>query len=75
MMIGWIGGTKTQLTHRLKTQQDCEQLERKLHEAERELETERRRLVELENRLSDLQDGVSLASFSRSANDLWLFDH
>ncbi|KAI3422403.1 hypothetical protein GPALN_012919 [Globodera pallida] len=42
------------LLARLNTQQDCELLE-----------GERRRLMELENRLSDLQDGVSLASFSR----------
>uniref|UniRef100_A0A183CPR0 FH2 domain-containing protein n=1 Tax=Globodera pallida TaxID=36090 RepID=A0A183CPR0_GLOPA len=53
------------LLARLNTQQDCERLERKLRETERELEGERRRLMELENRLSDLQDGVSLASFSR----------
>ncbi|KAL3082858.1 hypothetical protein niasHS_010660 [Heterodera schachtii] len=54
-----------ELLMRLKTQEDCEQLEGKLRETEQELEMERRRVVELENRLSDLQDGVSVASFSR----------
>lgn len=64
------GGTKLdweELLARLRTESECEQLERKLHETEKELAEERRRALELENRLSDLQDSASLNSFSRLA--------
>jgi dishevelled associated activator of morphogenesis len=57
-----------ELLSRLRTEAECEQLERKLGAAERELAEERRRALELENRLSDLQDSVSLVSFSRWEN-------
>lgn len=50
---------------RLRTQNEYERLEKDLAETNTELENERRRTLELENRLSDLQDGVSLSAFSR----------
>jgi len=51
---------------RLHTQNEYEKLEKRFEETSAELDNERRRVVELENRLSDLQDGVSLVSvFSR----------
>ncbi|KAH7730319.1 CRE-DAAM-1 protein [Aphelenchoides avenae] len=54
-----------ELISRLRTQHEYEQLERQLANATHELESERKRVVELENRLSDLQDGLSISSFSR----------
>uniref|UniRef100_A0A915D5K3 GBD/FH3 domain-containing protein n=1 Tax=Ditylenchus dipsaci TaxID=166011 RepID=A0A915D5K3_9BILA len=54
-----------ELISRLRTQNDCDKLEKELSEANAELENERRRVLELENRISDMQDGLSLSSFSR----------
>uniref|UniRef100_A0A914BU84 FH2 domain-containing protein n=1 Tax=Acrobeloides nanus TaxID=290746 RepID=A0A914BU84_9BILA len=54
-----------ELLSRLRTQHECEKLEKALAETNAELENERKRVMELENRLSDLQDGASLSSFSR----------
>ncbi|CAD5223626.1 unnamed protein product [Bursaphelenchus okinawaensis] len=50
---------------RLRTQNECERLEKELNEAKDELDQERKKVMELENRLSDIQDGMSLSSFSR----------
>uniref|UniRef100_A0A914NNX2 FH2 domain-containing protein n=1 Tax=Meloidogyne incognita TaxID=6306 RepID=A0A914NNX2_MELIC len=54
-----------ELLGRLRTEAECEKLERKLQETEEELVKERKRILELENCLSDLQDSASLVSFSR----------
>ncbi|KAI1719845.1 formin homology 2 domain-containing protein [Ditylenchus destructor] len=54
-----------ELMSRLRTHTEYEKLEKELQDTTMELENERKRVLELENRISDLQDGVSLSSFSR----------
>uniref|UniRef100_A0A1I7RMP4 FH2 domain-containing protein n=2 Tax=Bursaphelenchus xylophilus TaxID=6326 RepID=A0A1I7RMP4_BURXY len=53
---------------RLRTQHECERLEKELNDAKEELDQEKKKVMELENRLSDLQDGMSLSSFSRTSD-------
>lgn len=52
---------------RLRTQQEYDKLEKEYRQLQGELDNERKRVLELENRIADIQDGVSLSSYSRNS--------
>lgn len=60
-LAGQLNVDLDRIMSRLRSNEECDRLERECMEKDK-------KIVELENRLSDLQDGFSLSSFSRSSD-------